>query len=509
MASRRLRAFKRWMNSHGVQWSTDALEFIDTPEEGISVKALRDLKDGEVVSTIPKSACLTMKNTGACDIIQSAGLSGCLGLSVAIMYEMSLGEESPWAAYLQLLPEKECLPLVWTVDEIDHFLRGTELHKIVKEDKFLMYADWEESILPLLDTGDLDPKFFGLEQYFAARSLIASRSFQIDDDHGSGMVPLADLFNHKTGAEDVHFTCGSSDSESDDDDDDNSKPGDDDDDNSNPGDDDDDNSNPGDDDDDNSNPDKSYTANYVDEEPANTLERTSDDPKVLEMIMVKNVKAGVEVFNTYGSAGNAALLHRYGFTEPDNPYDIVNIDLDLVLEWCTSMFSSRHSRARLSLWRKLDYSGCFSESTEYFEISFNGDPQVELLILLYIMLLPDDDYCKLDLAVSTATDHKEMISMISSEKFNFRFDKGTEIDKSLLLTESVCNALLRLAEKRENLYGLSSIENDIEALEKCSEKERKLYHSLMLRVSERRILEKFRTYASLGAKIVQYLHNII
>ncbi|WCJ30587.1 SET domain-containing protein [Euphorbia peplus] len=460
MGSRRLRSFKRWMNSHGIQWSIDALEFIDTPQDGgISVKALRDLNDGEVVATIPNSACLTINTTGASHIIQSAGLSGCLGLSVALMYEMSLRDESPWAAYLQLLPDREPLPLVWTLDQIDHFLRGTELHKIVKEDKFLMYADWKETILPLLDTHNLNPDFFGLEQYFAARSLIASRSFQIDDHHGSGMVPLADLFNHRTGAEDVHFTCGSSDSESDDND------------------------------------------NDDDEDPGDMLERTSDDTKVLEMIMVKDVKAGVEVFNTYGSAGNAALLHRYGFTEPDNPYDIVNIDLELVLEWCSSMFSSRHSRARLSLWRKLDYAGCFSESSEYFEISFNGDPQVELLILLYVMLLPEDDYCKLDLAASVANDHKEMISMISSENFNFKFDKGTEIDKTLLLTESVCNALLSLAEKRENLYGSSSIKDDIEALEKCSEKERKLFHSLMLRVSERRILEKFRTYASLGVKL--------
>lgn len=121
------------MSSHGIQWSTDGLEFIETPEEGISVKALRDLKEGEVVATIPKTACLTMKTTGACRIIQSAGLSGCLGLSVALMYEMSLGEESPWAAYLQLLPEKESLPLVWTVDEIDHLLRGTELHKVTPD----------------------------------------------------------------------------------------------------------------------------------------------------------------------------------------------------------------------------------------------------------------------------------------------------------------------------------------------------------------------------------------
>ena len=57
----------------------------------------------------------------------------------------------------------------------------------------------------------------------------------------------------------------------------------------------------------------------------------------LEMVMVKDVKVGAEVFNTYGLLGNAALLHRYGFTEPDNPFDIVNIDLELVLQWSASL----------------------------------------------------------------------------------------------------------------------------------------------------------------------------
>lgn len=65
----------------------------------------------------------------------------------------------------------------------------------MQEDKALIYDDWKENILPLLDSASLqlNPKFFGIEEYFAARSLIASRSFEIDDYHGFGMVPLADL----------------------------------------------------------------------------------------------------------------------------------------------------------------------------------------------------------------------------------------------------------------------------------------------------------------------------
>ncbi|GKD87047.1 ribosomal lysine N-methyltransferase 3, partial [Tanacetum coccineum] len=55
-------------------------------------------------------------------------------------------------------------------------------------------------------------------------------------------------------------------------------------------------------------------------------DESSSTPGILEMIIVRNVKAGAKVFNTYGSMGNFALLHSI---EPDNPHDIVNIDLEL------------------------------------------------------------------------------------------------------------------------------------------------------------------------------------
>ncbi|KAJ7975551.1 N-lysine methyltransferase [Quillaja saponaria] len=349
MVTRRLRAFKRWMKSHGFQYS-DALEFTDSPEQGIAVKALCELKEGDVVAKIPKNACLTVKTSGARDMIEDSGLDGILGLAVALMYERSIGEESPWAGYLQLLPDQECLPLIWTLNEVNKLLVGTELHKTVQEDKALIYEDWKENILPLLDLAPLklNTKFFGIEQYFAAKSLIASRSFEIDEYHGSGMVPFADLFNHKTGAEDVHFTTISSHDESDSDSDSNNN-------------------------DVEANEEPSATTLILGKDfNGSELDSSSvsgDDMTVLEMIMVKDVCVGAEVFNTYGLLSNAALLHRYGFTEQDNLYDIVNIDLELVLQWSRSLYSGRYSRARVSMWRRLGYSACVSQNSEYFEIS--------------------------------------------------------------------------------------------------------------------------------------------
>ncbi|KAK9293203.1 hypothetical protein L1049_021192 [Liquidambar formosana] len=374
----------------------------------------------------------------------------------------------------------------------------------MKEDKALVYEDWKECILPLITSAplELNPKFFGAEQYFAAKSLISSRSFEIDDYHAFGMVPLADLFNHKTGAEDVHFTSSPSHCESDNDVDGNNN-----------------------DEYDNSEDDvqltqsshlrrnRSLTAlvgkNFHSVSNLECSSALEDDPTVLEMIIVKNVKAGSEVFNTYGSLGNAALLHRYGFTEPDNPYDIVNIDLEVVLQWSSSLFSDRHSRARLLLWKRLNYSGCGSQNSEYFEISSQGEPEVELLILLCIMLLPEEAYCKLDLTVATAGNFSKSISIILSSNSSIAVGETLEMGKNLLLTRSVCDALLSLADIRESFYGSNSIEDDIKALRRCCcNRERKLYHSLMLRVSERKILEKLRTYATASAQSFENARRI-
>lgn len=349
----------------------------------------------------------------------------------------------------------------------------------MQEDKALIYDDWKENILPLLDLAPLklNPKFFGIEQYFAAKSLISSRSFEIDDYHGFGMVPLADLFNHKTGAEDVHFTAMSCNDESDTDVDEGivkeetlAQ---------------------------NSSIDMTVLNNGNCNVSDSDSSSVSDgDTSMLEMIMIKDVSSGTEVFNTYGLLGNAALLHRYGFTEQDNSYDIVNIDMELVLQWCTSVFSDRHSRARVSLWRRLGYSVCGSQDSDYFEISFDGEPQIELLSLLHIMLLPDNAYHKLDLSVSVAgnCDESSGTTFLNGNIFP---SKAFNMSKKSLLPKKACDVLLSLADMRESLYGLKSIEDDIEALGRCSlVRERKLYHSLMLRINERKILQRLRNYAS-------------
>jgi hypothetical protein len=98
---------------------------------GVGVKALRDLTEGEVIGTIPKAACITVKTSGAAEAIEEAELGGGLGLAVALMYERARGEASPWYPYLQILPTRlDDLPILWTPQDVDQLLIGTELHQV-------------------------------------------------------------------------------------------------------------------------------------------------------------------------------------------------------------------------------------------------------------------------------------------------------------------------------------------------------------------------------------------
>jgi len=129
---RKLRAFIRWMRENGIEYS-DALAFYEgdkTVAADIGVKALYDLKEGDLIATIPKEACLTVKTSQAAAIIDEAELGGDLGLAVAVMYERSKQQSSKWYGYLQLLPFRQSLPIVWSLIEIDSLLAGTELHKV-------------------------------------------------------------------------------------------------------------------------------------------------------------------------------------------------------------------------------------------------------------------------------------------------------------------------------------------------------------------------------------------
>ncbi|KAI8814587.1 hypothetical protein BJ742DRAFT_766400 [Cladochytrium replicatum] len=101
---------------------------------GMKVTAIRDIQVDEELCTISKEAILSPKNCGIADIFEETGVSGTLGLTIALMYEMSLGVHSPWYGYLQSLPRHEdfkSLPLYWSEEHL-RLLQNTDLETMTK-----------------------------------------------------------------------------------------------------------------------------------------------------------------------------------------------------------------------------------------------------------------------------------------------------------------------------------------------------------------------------------------
>lgn len=120
------------MRENGIEY-TDGLAFElggSRSVADIGVRAVYTMQADELIATIPKQACLTVKTTRAAQLMEEEELGGGLGLVVAVMYERSLQERSRWFGYLQSLPNEQRLPFLWSPEEIDSLLQGTELHKV-------------------------------------------------------------------------------------------------------------------------------------------------------------------------------------------------------------------------------------------------------------------------------------------------------------------------------------------------------------------------------------------
>lgn len=89
-----------WLRSVGVWWDT-SLVHIKAGCSGCSgpalgVFAVTDVQENQLLCVIPRSAILSPRTTQLADILESEKLGGGLALTIAVMYEASLGTGSKW-----------------------------------------------------------------------------------------------------------------------------------------------------------------------------------------------------------------------------------------------------------------------------------------------------------------------------------------------------------------------------------------------------------------------------
>ena len=340
--------FKKWLRATGFEWDDADLDLraSGTISAG-GVFAKRDIAVGKNVVKIPKQSCITWRTSSLVDAFEKAArdtndwkkddrrrkprggaaageaktaahgrgaglmtdhVPANVKLILCLTHELHLGQLSHFSPYLATVPEYEAgVPLLWPEVEACELLRGTELDEHCQFKRLEIASEYYTHVEPL--TRHLPALFplatYSLAQYTNKATLVSSRSFTIDSYHGPGMVPFADLFNHQTDGEHLHFTGREEEGEESE-------------------------SGGGEEEDDAEEKDneeemrigkggggggggggeKGSTASRSESENDSESECGKDE-MVMECVLP--IKKGEEVFNTYGPIGSAPLLVRYGY----------------------------------------------------------------------------------------------------------------------------------------------------------------------------------------------------
>lgn len=481
--------FLRFLRQVGAVFDERLISFAASPIHGWGVIARKNIKPGTVVAVVPKSAVLSVETAtlwqhlnalpptavtlapGAAegddpeDVSQHRRDQVCpplFQLPAAVLFEALLGERSRWAAYIDILPRSMAeiaIPLAENDAVVRRVCQGTavDVLTVAMRDKLKTVFDRVVKKLLVRRARDLDvPHHVAaaveFEQFALAFAWVTSRAFKVDNRHGTALVPIADMFNHRTDGEHVHIN-GEGDQESDveDDDDDIEGEGSD----SDGSDRDDNDGEHGKDEDVESEgpvkrvsehenglahvepvlpptsatmPDARTggdgpchrhgdgTLNALNEvnlqEGINNARSLGKPPAALndnlEITCVRHVGAGQEVFNTFGQKSNTLLFLNYGFTEPDNSHDTGFIHVDDVKHVLQRFFDGGEDPdrvtppARKSCIESAETIVFSDVLDDFFQILSDGTFCHGLMIFVYLHLAPWsilEPFCDDDLAL--------------------------------------------------------------------------------------------------------------
>ena len=315
------RAYLAWMKKKGVK--LNGVSIGRFPHTGRGCVATRDIKEGDVLVEVPEAAIITADGSVAGSALVAFGLGGEAllheysprlereALVLAVMAEMSRGEESEFAPYLAALPTLRAThsPLGWSGAELAELEGTSALNRMTSaEDESLelpsMTADhWKHVARPFLqrnpefarmpgagaddddhdDEDDDAAEENARRMYLHATALVAGFSFTLGEDDDSveddAAAAAADADDDdsdsqvSTGGDTVQAMVPFWD-----------------------------------------------MLNHVEPESSSVRLDHDEDANTLRMIAIRPHAKGEEVFNTYGAAGDAELLRRYGFVMRRNPH---------------------------------------------------------------------------------------------------------------------------------------------------------------------------------------------
>lgn len=100
-AGDKLSALEAWLESVGITWDRRLVRLAGAAAGcsglALGVRAAAAVAEGAALCTIPKAACLSTRTSPIADILEKESLATTgLGLTLAVLHELSLGPESEW-----------------------------------------------------------------------------------------------------------------------------------------------------------------------------------------------------------------------------------------------------------------------------------------------------------------------------------------------------------------------------------------------------------------------------
>ncbi|KAH8916213.1 SET domain-containing protein [Atractiella rhizophila] len=200
-------SFLSWCSDNGIAIHPQ-FSFSTFDPSNWTVTSSTFLPQDDVLCSIPKRSLLTpitssFLQPSSQHLPASHPSSHTIRLVLSLAYEISIAQKSRWWPYLAILPGlregsedetvRDELPVFWEEQSEERkWLKGTECERMLRKQR--SEFDVLTSLYSLHYT-DL----YTLRTLKLAYYLVLTRAFQIDTKHGLGMVPVADLFNHRSG----------------------------------------------------------------------------------------------------------------------------------------------------------------------------------------------------------------------------------------------------------------------------------------------------------------------
>jgi len=442
--------FMAWFHSQSGTVDSTAMGLGDIPGHGRGAYALRDIPEGHTLFTIPRQMTLSTRTSVLPDLLGKETWKefkldrGWAGLILCMMWEEAQGASSKWSGYLADLPSTFDTPMFWTSEELKELNGTAVVDKLGRDDA---ERDYHGKLMPAaqsrpdLFTSEKLLKHYTLERYHVMGSRILSRSFTVlkwtgeyedamvadaDTSIGSGMDVDMDANN----SAELEQLDGSE--IDDDEDEDMEDPGD---------------------------VAMVPMADMLNARFESENAKLFYEERDLKMITTKAIKAGEQIWNTYGDPPNSDLLRRYGHVDfvplrpplsgMGNPADVVEIRADLVVAAVKASGKAVGDvQERVDWWLEVS-------DDDTFVIQTDCDVPDELISLVLLLMLPVPDWEKTRRKekLPKAKMSLDIVPLISSVVENRLSKYPTTIqgDETLLNTPLSLNkrnaVIVRLGEK--------------------------------------------------------------